>query len=1135
MATKVGDLYFESGIKTAGFNRDAAKMESRIGQSTKKIQGMGGQMGKGLSSAFTSLGINPMVGGIAAVGAALGAVGKQAYDFSNQMNSALLEVKTISASVTEDYEGMKQKILDVSMLPIKDDAIELTQAFYQVVSAGHDGADGLMVLEAAAKAATGGVTETKTAADGLTTVLNAWGLEAERVNEVNDVMFTAVKLGKTTMGELSASISQVAPMASAMGVSFEEVFGAVASLTKQGVPTAQAMTQIRASMISLNDVLGDGWAETMTYQEALQAVADKAGGSQTKLKEMMGRVEGVNAVLAMTGDKAAGAAKDLDDMANSAGAANNAFETMADDTDIMWNQVSNKWKAQLNDIGGIIEKMSSGLADYLSAALTGADSLGDEFAEIGKEVDGFSERMKVLRNEGVGLFGSMMGATFSSDEKIQKIVDAEKAEVQQTKDNIAAIQEEFNRLQESGASDEQLNEFKENLKIRYDEMLEATEKEAEAAKRKVKKANIMNVATLGLGSSIADAIKANAKDAKDEVDSFREILGAVEGLSLPGEIKSGDSAEQAKATVEDQIRELKILLSSSKKELGEMRLFDSVATPEEIDAKEKLIKEFEKQLNILTGASKKADKDIEAGVNGSIKKLEEELKNLQDKTGTFSNPDQEAANIEEIKAKTLELKDAWSEVREHYAKSINMDNIEGMKPMESKRITAIDPKPIKDSLAPMKKLTKEEEKQLKAIKEKLDAEREIEMRREVQRENMSELADNLMIQVNAFDALSQIAGSFNKELGDSVKSMADMMYSSASLITNLSTGNWLGAVGSGVELITQMINSSRDNEREMEQAQIERTNRLIETQNKLMQMQTGEDWWKSATQEVDRLNAIIKESKDALDKLKWALPDLSFMDTLLQQDWLDYVAKHDGEVLDDWHHNRADEILDYVNQWTDAAEAIRELEAELWNETFGFSPDDITTNIVSGIMDGFELAQDGLGDFADGFQELMEKAALQALTKSLNQQYLDDIMDKFEEAMKSDGYISDDEMGVLQDEYRDAVIEMNEAAKNWAHVIGENTEEAEKAKDEGMKGDIQGITEKTAGQLEGRINSIQMNVIGLKEINQSQLQTLEAIRVNTSYNFHLEAMAVDMDNLRRTQSSMLEVIRESNQNTGVTI
>lgn len=60
-------------------------------------------------------------------------------------------------------------------------------------------------------AAVGGVTELETAVDGITSVVNAYGDDVLSAAEASDLMFTAVKLGKTDFTQLSASLFNVIP------------------------------------------------------------------------------------------------------------------------------------------------------------------------------------------------------------------------------------------------------------------------------------------------------------------------------------------------------------------------------------------------------------------------------------------------------------------------------------------------------------------------------------------------------------------------------------------------------------------------------------------------------------------------------------------------------------------------------------------------------------------------------------------------------------------------------------------------------------------------------------------------------------------------------------------------------------
>lgn len=341
-------LFFSTGLDNSG-------LQSGANDAAGIVQGLAGTIAK----------INPFA--ILATGAitAFATVTTAAYNMMREYEQAMKEVQTISQAAQNDFKGISSQVFELSEIS-PDDPVTLANAYYQIVSAGYDGAAGLELLETAAKAATAGVTDTQTAADGITTVLNAFKLEAEEAGRVADVMFNTVRLGKTNFEELSSTLSEVAPLAAASGFSFEEVAAAVASLTKQGVPTSQAMTQLRSAIESVTEVLGDGAAKSMTLQNAFQAIYDKAGGSQNELKQLTGRMEAMNAILAITGPNAQGAAADLAAMGNAAGSTSRAFGQMAESNVNQWKILRNRIKATTQELGNAAVEMSSLFARSLN-------------------------------------------------------------------------------------------------------------------------------------------------------------------------------------------------------------------------------------------------------------------------------------------------------------------------------------------------------------------------------------------------------------------------------------------------------------------------------------------------------------------------------------------------------------------------------------------------------------------------------------------------------------------------------------------------------------------------------------------------------------------------------------------------
>lgn len=355
MAVRIGqnhDIYWRAGIDTSDFKKGITGLKDGFVQGAKA------------SDVFKL--------SMAAIPVLLGAAGKAAYNFSNEFRDAMLEVKTITGQTEEQFNQMSDQVIKMSQdIPVS--ATEMAKGLYQIVSAGFDGAEGIKVLEAASKAAIGGITDTATAADGLTTVLNSFGLEAKDAQKVADTMFTTVRLGKTTFGELASTLSNVTSIANSNSISFDQISAAIATLTKNGVPTAQAVTQIRAAILSTNEVLGDGAFKAMSMQDAFQLVRDKAKGSDTALREMLGRVEALNAVLGLTGANAQKAASDLTAIQNSVGAAEAAFNTMLESNQNQIDLLVNRIKAGSKEVGDALVNMVGAAAKGINEAIDEAN------------------------------------------------------------------------------------------------------------------------------------------------------------------------------------------------------------------------------------------------------------------------------------------------------------------------------------------------------------------------------------------------------------------------------------------------------------------------------------------------------------------------------------------------------------------------------------------------------------------------------------------------------------------------------------------------------------------------------------------------------------------------------------------
>jgi len=130
-------------------------------------------------------------------------------------------------------------------------ANEAADALFFITSAGLRGQKAAEVLEASLKGAAIGLGETKTIADLATSAVNAYGEANLGGAEAVDVLAEAVRLGKLEPAELAETMGAVLPIASNLGVSFQEVGAAMAGMSKTGTDAATAATQLRQILNTL--------------------------------------------------------------------------------------------------------------------------------------------------------------------------------------------------------------------------------------------------------------------------------------------------------------------------------------------------------------------------------------------------------------------------------------------------------------------------------------------------------------------------------------------------------------------------------------------------------------------------------------------------------------------------------------------------------------------------------------------------------------------------------------------------------------------------------------------------------------------------------------------------------------------
>jgi TP901 family phage tail tape measure protein len=220
---------------------------------------------------------------------------------------------------------------------------ELAAASYQALSAGFtDTASNLKVVEAATKAAVGGLADITGVVDVTTKVLNSYNMSGDQATKVTDSISKAVELGQVQWSDYTSQLGRVASIAAIAGVSLDEVNAFVAAATKNGATAEVAFTGLGASLATIikpttestkaAQALGINWTLAGLRGEGFESLMGqlaKAMESNTeKATEMVGGQEAVRGAFAAASKGGKDYAMILEGLGGAAGKTDADFQTM---------------------------------------------------------------------------------------------------------------------------------------------------------------------------------------------------------------------------------------------------------------------------------------------------------------------------------------------------------------------------------------------------------------------------------------------------------------------------------------------------------------------------------------------------------------------------------------------------------------------------------------------------------------------------------------------------------------------------------------------------------------------------------------------------------------------------------------
>ncbi len=348
MARKgIGNLKIGLGIDLTGLVRGLRRSSFLLNRQAAKFKAIGSSMSSAITLPLALIG---------------GASVKMAADLEANFG----KINNLVGASAEELALYKKGVAAISSETATSQA-ELSKALFDITSAGIKGQDALATLQQTARAAAIGLGETQVVASAVTSAMNAWGKEGLTAARATAILANTVKFGKTEAESLAPAIGKVLPLASAMGVTFEEVGANIATFTRVGISSKEAVT-------SLQSLLGGfAGAPAEKQKAALASISLSMGDLQKSIKE-----DGLLETLKMLKERTNGNVEVLSEIVPNIRALSNAL--------------------------GTVVRQGESYEDGLKGIQNGNNIIKDGFGEVSKEASFQFKALKVqFQNIGIAI------------------------------------------------------------------------------------------------------------------------------------------------------------------------------------------------------------------------------------------------------------------------------------------------------------------------------------------------------------------------------------------------------------------------------------------------------------------------------------------------------------------------------------------------------------------------------------------------------------------------------------------------------------------------------------------------------------------------------------------------------------
>jgi TP901 family phage tail tape measure protein len=341
--------------------------------------------------------VEAMAGAMAATGIKetvddLAASMMEASRAAQEFEHSVAQVGTIADEAVMDRAAISQNILALST-DLRKEANEVADAAYNALSAGVETANVLEFTAQSSKLATAGFTDTATSVDVLTTILNAYKMEATQTEKVASTLVKTQDLGKVTVDQMGKVMGRVIPSAAAYGVNLDNVAAAYANMTAAGINAENTTTYLGAMLDELansgsnvSKVLATQTGKTFTelmnegnsLADVLAIIGESVDNDQVKFSNLWSSATAGKAAISLFNGSATAFNATLEQMANSSGTVDKNYRKMIDTSEYSSKRLEVATKNLSIVVGSQLNPVLDEVREFGAGIIEGATEMIDK-------------------------------------------------------------------------------------------------------------------------------------------------------------------------------------------------------------------------------------------------------------------------------------------------------------------------------------------------------------------------------------------------------------------------------------------------------------------------------------------------------------------------------------------------------------------------------------------------------------------------------------------------------------------------------------------------------------------------------------------------------------------------------------